>query len=698
MPRLPDADSLGARPVAQPVGQILTYDTTAEGRAVARFGQAANEVAVRELERRDKLAYAGAKSALIQKDMEIRQALENDPDYETYGTRYEEQFSKAREEVQNKLGANFYRDTFGIEAEQIGTSGKLNVADMRQRRETDHGIATLNTLIETNRSAALAARDEATKASLIDATNAAIDGAMARGYLTETKAGEVRRGFVESYAEGSLDLLTPGERVRALQNVKEGSPLSFVQPDRRAKLLEAAKSEVERQGAIYRARVSDDFQNTLAYLNAGGDPSRVSSNRQELVSAFGAERGAAYADQLERSITFASDLRDLSSASPDEVNGTLEALKPTGPEDYKEKAGRYNTYVSALAARNKALATDPVSYIARNAPDVSAAIQQVSSGGSWDEVVAPLDASYDQLGVPRRNRHVLPADSAKNLVAEIMAEDGSNISANLDSLRASMSASTWSRVYGDLVTLGDLPSGAQVVVEISPANSTAKDAMGQALKLGSKELDNLVIADDKKTIEEEVPTALEEFRKSLVGSAAGNAAYLARERAVTDLAKTYLANGTVTNASDAVTKAATDIVNWAYDFSSSGWRVPKDASGESRLGDVEYAAEQAVQAIVPSDLAVMPADEELVRVLGKDEVQRQYAAQPKVWRNTANDEGLQLFYANSGLPVFDAKGAPILLNFDEVQPGTRPREDGIFPTNDMLNAIAPVRGIFPEAQ
>src|SRR5690606_2766576 len=149
------------------------------------------------------------------------------------------------------------------------------------------------------------------------------------------------------------------------------------------------------------------------------------------------------------------------------------------------------------------------------------------------------------------------ADSAKNLVADIMAEDGANIAANLDSLRSSMSASTWSRVYGDLVTLGDLPSGAQVVVEISPANSAAKDAMGQALKLGSKELDSLIVPDDKKAIEEEVPTAPADFRASLVGSAAGNAAYLERERAVTALAKTYLANGTVTNASDAVTKAAT---------------------------------------------------------------------------------------------------------------------------------------------
>lgn len=670
MAKLPSADSLGARPIPQASGEILTFDGGQVARATRSFADKAFNVATNELERRDKLAYAGAKSALVQREIEVRKSLEDDPDYTTYEPRYNEAMKGVRKEVSESLGANFFKGTFDIDATEVETNGRLRVLDMAKARETDRGIATLNEMIESNRSAALSADDEMTRTALIDATNAAIDGAMAKGYLTETKAGEVRRGFAESYAEGSLDLMTPVARVRALQNVGEGSPLYLIQPDRRARLLEQARNEVERQGAVYRARVSETFQSDLAYLNSGGDPSKVRVNRQELVTAFGPEKGTAYADRLDRSVMFSDDLRTLSNASPEQISATLNELKPTDPENFQEGSARYNAYVSALNARNKILSTDPVSYLAQNIPDVSVALESASSGdGSWDNLVAPLDASYEQLGVPKGARHVLPAQSAKALVTRIMENDGADISANLDTLQASMSPSTWNRVYGDLVSLGELPVGAQVVAEVSPANATAKAAIGQALKLG-KDLDKLVETEDRKTIEDSVPGALEEFRISLQGSgSAGQRAYLARADAVTALAKTYLANGTSPSASDAVEKAATDIVGWAYDFSSEGWRVPKSASGESRLSDIEATADSISSGIKPGDVGIFPADAELVRVLGEDEVQRQYVSQPKVWRNTANDEGLQLFYEGSGLPVLDREGNPVTLGFDEVEPG-----------------------------
>lgn len=697
MVQLPSADSLNRSiPVSrQGVSRVDTAAFAAPGAALERAGQTGLRLANQMADRQDSLQYAEAKTQFLKSQMEVEDAFRQDRDYGTFETRYQEAMSKARENASSVLGNSRLKERFALETELDVARGTGRVKDLAWTKEVDHGVSRLNGLMDENRSAALSAGDPVIREGLISSTQEAIDGALARGYIDETQAVSLRRKWTESYAEGSLDLLTPGARLQALRNVKEGTPLSFIQPDKRAKLIEQAKAEVEREGAIYRARVSDTLQNDLAYLNAGGDPTKVNVNREQLVTAFGAEKGTAYADQLERSVNFASDLRGLAGASPEDIERTLAELKPTDPENFKEGSVRYNTYVAALNARQKALENDPVTYLAQNTPDVAVAIEQASSGDSWDNVVAPLDASYDRLGIPARNRHVLPAQSAKSLVAGIMEQDGANISANLDSLRTSMSASTWNRVYGDLVTLGGLPTGAQVVVEISPANGTAKDAMGQALKLGSKELDNLIVKEDKTAIEDEVPNALAEFRTSLVGSAAGNAAYLERARAVTDLAKTYLANGTVTSATDAVEKAATDVVNWAYDFSDTGWRVPKDASGISRLADVEAVAEQTIQSLAPADLAVMPADAELVRVLGKEEVQRQYAAQPKVWRNTANDEGLQLFYANSGLPVFDAKGDPVLLNFDQVEPGSAPRDDGIIPPNvrDMLPSIPP---IFPD--
>lgn len=262
MPRLPSAEDLGRRSAPSPGNAILNYEGgQAMARTTQQFGQVVEGVGRDMLEKQDKLGYASAKSALIQKEAQVRQELDSDPDWANYGSKYEAKMKEARAEAFKRLGPNAYRGQFEIEAADIMARGSVDVSQLSKRKESDNGVATLEGLLETNRAAALTARDEATKSQLIDATNTAIEGAKARGYISEVQAGKARRQFTESYAKGTLEMMEPSARIQALNNVQAGSPLSFIQPDD----LAALKQDAERDWLTQQAR-SDAIR---AKANAG---------------------------------------------------------------------------------------------------------------------------------------------------------------------------------------------------------------------------------------------------------------------------------------------------------------------------------------------------------------------------------------------------------------------------------------------
>lgn len=304
MARLPDATSLGQRPTPQPSMAVQTYDGTRAAQSAARFGATVAQAGLDMLERRDKLAYAAAKSKLLQEDMRIRQELEADPDFETYGERYEKAMSAARDAAIKDMGANFFRNELAIDAGNIMTAGAMNVSGMAQQRRADRGVATLNEVLDGNRSAALTAQDEATRAALIDAANDAIDGAVASGFISETKAGDLRRGFAESYALGQVQMMPPQSRLNALRNVTPGSPLSFIQPDKRFALMEQTERELLAERRARQAEYNE-------YLRRRGD--------EMLREAYArADQGTLTPDFVEANRQF---------FSPSEYKGLLKSLR-----------------------------------------------------------------------------------------------------------------------------------------------------------------------------------------------------------------------------------------------------------------------------------------------------------------------------------------------------------------------------------
>jgi hypothetical protein len=242
MARIPDASQLGySVPRTQtPRFQDRSGEIVAD--AAGRFGQVVGQVANEIQEKEDQFAFAQAKSALLQADVEARRALENDGDWQTHEKRYTESMTKAREKAAGMIRGNRDRALFDMDAKLDVERGVNEVRGLAKRKEIDWGRASLDGMLETNRTAALTAKDEATRAALILATREAIEGAKAKGYLSEQEAMNQQQGWTANYAEGFVGMQSAEERIRLLSKPK-GTVADYIAPDRRAALLEAAKRE-----------------------------------------------------------------------------------------------------------------------------------------------------------------------------------------------------------------------------------------------------------------------------------------------------------------------------------------------------------------------------------------------------------------------------------------------------------------------
>jgi hypothetical protein len=342
MARLPDSTAFGARPTPQASTAIQTYDGTRVAQSAARFGATIASIATEELQRRDKLKYAEVKSSVLQEEMRVRQELEADPDWQTYGERYEAAMGKVREKAKEALGANFFRGQLEIEAGDIAARGGIQVQGMARQKKADQGKASLNALMEGNRAGALEAGDEATKAAFITATHDAIEAARAQGIISDVQAGDLGRGWTESYAQGSLDMMPAAQRLRALRSVGEGSIYSFIQPDKRAVMERNASREVQAEIAAAQKEARARFQSDLEIAVSRGEAGEL-----DVESAF--DRGAISASTRTSLIKYL-DKNATSVASVEAALLGMNILDPSSADDKKAVNSYFERHVAPQLA------------------------------------------------------------------------------------------------------------------------------------------------------------------------------------------------------------------------------------------------------------------------------------------------------------------------------------------------------------
>lgn len=238
MARLPDVDD---QRLAIPQSRARFVQSAQPDAGLAEGLQSLAQAGFRIKERQDKLAYAKAKSDLLLADVQTRAELEADQDWQTYEPRYREKMAKARESAAKSLRPRdkgvFEQDSsFDVER------GVLAVKGLARSKEVDSGRATLDSILTTNRNAALEAQDESTREAFVNATRDALDGARSKGYIKDTEDENLWQGWKASYGEGLLSMQSAESRIKILSAPK-GTPAEFIAPDKRVALLKAAQNE-----------------------------------------------------------------------------------------------------------------------------------------------------------------------------------------------------------------------------------------------------------------------------------------------------------------------------------------------------------------------------------------------------------------------------------------------------------------------
>lgn len=276
MATIPDVQDFGRRPIPRAArGVVSDQSGIIDAQATGQFARNAGQIFAEVQERDDRFSFAQAKSALLQADMEARKALENDQDWSTYEKRYGEAMAKARENAGKLIRGNRDRALFEQESKIDTERGLFEIRGKARAKEGDWGRATLDQMLETNRSAAMTAGDEPSRAAIINATKDAIRGAKDKGYIDESTATNAFQRWRDSYATGYMETLQPEQRVEALT---KGGVADFLQPDVRARLLEHAK----REGNDLRVRRESQVAEDLIAANTKGNWTQALKDAREI--------------------------------------------------------------------------------------------------------------------------------------------------------------------------------------------------------------------------------------------------------------------------------------------------------------------------------------------------------------------------------------------------------------------------------
>lgn len=241
MPRLPDVTDARSVPVSR---RGVTQDRSGliVAGSIGRAAEGIAQIGAQRQERTDQFAYAKAKSAFLQAGIEARRALENDNDYATYESRYQESMQKGLGAALSLIEDPDDRALFELDA-QLDVQRGLDAVRGRARVvEVDRARADLSGVLDGNRAAALAAGDEDTQRAIVENTLDMIGAAEGRQYIGAEDAAKLRQEWTRSFALGLLDTMPAEERVAVLSK-PDGTPASFLHADQRAKLLEQARAE-----------------------------------------------------------------------------------------------------------------------------------------------------------------------------------------------------------------------------------------------------------------------------------------------------------------------------------------------------------------------------------------------------------------------------------------------------------------------
>lgn len=493
-----------------------------------------------------------------------------------------------------------------------------------------------------------------------------------RGFYSAVDAQNLRQATRERYGTITVGSLIESDPYGARKALKEGAFDTYLTPEKKLQLANAAEAEIKRREAEARARQAeanalwlDGFEDELAFLESGRGLPSTEYTRDELVKRLGAEKGGKLADAHDYATAYGQKYASLSTASKEERDALLaqETADLSSPEGYKRNAAELQALQQAAKDVETALAADPAKYAIQNSPTVSAA---------YDELVdAMQNPQADQALAAKRYAAVSKAEierltgkpatdwlpaSYLGVVAQQFSsqEEGGENAAQIVSGLQEVWGRQWPDVYRQLVQ-SDALSPEAVMIGSGMAEGPAA-RLAEVAKVPPEELKKGLAESDLTTLRGDLASELADFRKVMAQYAGGEKQFGTAYTAVEKLALSYMREGV--DPGDAVERAYNEVIGSRYSLHGT-YFVPTEedpdaiASGaeavRGKIGDMAGGLD------IPTDIQGVSDEARRAAYIST-------LASGGYWITSPEQDGLLLMNPNGA--AVTVGGVPLMLPWD----------------------------------
>ena len=281
-----------------------------------------------------------------------------------------------------------------------------------------------------------------------------------------------------------------------LAQVRDAATKVFTGPDGTVdygaveRTVKSVEFNIKRDDAGQATALEGQAKDAVSYLESGGDPSKVAVTPEQIRAAIPGPRGEAAATTLEAATDYNAAVKQLSTASEDQVQAILKQHEPTGPEGFDLKAGEYGALVKAAQDRHGAIygdgktPGDPVGYLESVLPDLNGAFAKASApnatAADFDAYVKRLNGAYGALGIPASAQRILPNAIARSIVGNLETQQPRQALGMLLGVQK-LAGGHWPQVYGELARSG-LSSGYQTALVVGGYSASDAQVITAAMQ------------------------------------------------------------------------------------------------------------------------------------------------------------------------------------------------------------------------
>lgn len=397
MPRLPTANNLSTVTM-RPATGVAGADLSAPYRATQQLVGQVTDLAENVAEHENKLELGQAQSAYLQGKIKTVSDFQHDNDFGTIQQRYDQQMQQLSATSTDQISSSNLKAQFGQWVQQQNADGRQQIDNLVWNKQRDHNLATTQQLATDNMNAALSAKDEQTRAQFIDATNNAFSGLYQQGYVSESDYVNMRKNWGAQYAQGSLMMMTPEQRISALQS--SSGFTQFIPAARRFEMSRDAASE------SLNTKLSQWQLNTFTGMN--GINSQNIDADSLLNAQIKSESNGQHTNPDGTLITSEAGARGIAQIMPDTGKNPGLGVKPLQNDSEQEHLRFQRDYMNAL-----------LNHYSGN---------QVLSLAAYNAGIGTVDQWVKQIGDPRGGQvsneqfaSAIPTAETKNYVYNVIA-------------------------------------------------------------------------------------------------------------------------------------------------------------------------------------------------------------------------------------------------------------------------------------